>query len=177
MKALRVWLAFLSVFLLVAGCSRGGGSSNLAANITVSGSVNDQDIASASVAMKHGIDDDILSTATCDEHGNFSLSVERAKLLSSDAYVLTATHPLSGRVLRSWISGADILASGNSFSSDLTVISPYTEAACLVANIKDSTASPLSFLKKSIRLTGSGLPRSTGNAMVDAIGVWIKAKF
>lgn len=168
----------LTLLAVMAGCSsdHGGGGSKPSTSIVISGSVNDSDIPNATVSLKRIATDETLGTATCDSSGAYRLSVVRADLVSDD-YVMIATHPSNGRILRSFVAGAEITAVTNTYSSNLTVISPYTEAAYLVAKTRNNSENPLEFLKQSILLTGLNLPKSTGYDAVDALGSWIKGQF
>ncbi|GAB6096258.1 hypothetical protein JCM14469_25110 [Desulfatiferula olefinivorans] len=165
------------MFVWATGCSDGGGGQTQTPTISVAGRVNDQDIPGADVVLRKDGDDTVLASATCGASGTFTLSVGRTMISSDSLYVLTATHPDTGLTLRSLISGADMLAAGGTYASALTAVSPYTEAAYAVARTEDPETSPLSFMKRSIRVTRAGLPRSTGNDAVDALAAFIKEHF
>ncbi len=170
------WLAVCLLALLSGGCHRGGGSSSPDI-ISVSGSVGNGDVAGAAIALKNSATGETVSSSVSGEDGQWTLSVERVKLAADTDFILTATHPVSGRVLRSAVSGSDILSAGYALSSNLTVISAYSEAAFLVAKAGNGQATPVPFMKYTLKLTGLKMPRSTGNPEVDALARWISGKF
>ncbi|MBU1171666.1 MAG: hypothetical protein KKD44_19100 [Proteobacteria bacterium] len=163
-------------FIHLTGCSGGGGSAPPPATVIVSGAVNDQDIPGATVSLKSLVGDETLASTTCEADGTYLLNVTRGDIETAD-YLLTATHPVNGRSLRSLVAGADIKATATLFSSRLTVISAYTEAAFLDSKTRNSSDSPLSFLNQSIRITDTKFPLSTGVDSVDALANWIKGRF
>lgn len=143
--------------------------------INISGTVNNGEVSSATVMMTNMTSGEIVST-TGDDKGKWILPVQREKMVSGDTFLLSATNPSNGMTLRSMIGVDDILKSDNSFSSEETVISSYTEAIYLFEQGR-----PLSdiaeFLKQTNRLTDFGMPKSTGKDSIDALASWIGSQF
>ena len=174
-KTNTLFIVILISVIISIRCGEMGGKSEKPDTIIISGVVGNNEVPDASVAMKNIRTGEIISTET-DDKGVWSIAVDREKIVTGDTFLLTATNPANRMTLRSMITADDIISSGNSFSSDETAISSYTETAYLTAqteNISDIAG----FLKQTIKRTDLDLPKSTGNEAIDAMAVWIKGEF
>ncbi len=183
-KLHKIFIYLTGTIFLLTGCG-GGDSSPVSTNdpdpepsmMVISGSLNDKDISGATVTLKSVESNETIASASTGSSGTYSISVEEDILDTDGTYILSATNPVNGRSLRSMVSGASILSSEDSYSSTLTAISAYSEAAYLVAKTKNDSENPLPFLIRSLSLTSSGYPLSTDYDSVNALAVWIKNQF
>jgi len=142
-------------------------------SITISGTVSDLNISNIPVSIYQFNTAELLASTTSDGDGNWSLSVNRANIIAGATYVLSATHPTKGIPIRSFIFGDDILSAGSNFSSKLTTISAYTEAAGLLTQSNNGD-DIVDYLEQIIQLNDFGLPKSTGQDHVDALADWMR---
>lgn len=167
-------MVFISIIISVR-CGEMKDHSETPDTINISGVVNNGEIPDGNVAMKNLKNNETFSTKS-DTKGNWMISIAREKIVSGDTFLLSATNPENNMTIRSVISADDIISAGNSFSSDETAISNYTEAAYLIAQA-DKKSDIAGYLKQTIRSTDSGLPASTGDDPIDALALWINARF
>lgn len=123
----------------------------LAKTITVKGMIGRLPIANAEVSFTLASTLDTFASSVSNDIGEYEINIDADILPPNDLIIITATHPDNGIDIRSLISVQTLKNSIAEYSSNLTVVSEYTEAAILKgeANSVKDYANFLSGILKS----------------------------
>jgi hypothetical protein len=175
----RLVLFGFSLLFLV-GCGSGSNSSpstEQQTGILIQGSVNDDRVPFA--IMKWATtDESFQKNGVADNNGDWVVFVPLDNLNSDQALTVSAVNPSNQRAIRSVVPTDDLLSAPGLYSSDLTTVSHFTEAAYQLLGFGDGhDPEKMSTMKALIKLDSAGNPRSTGEPLVDHFAIAVQKMF
>ncbi|WP_457598339.1 hypothetical protein [Hydrogenimonas sp.] len=179
-----VWrvLFALSAALLLNGCGGGGEeSASLTSSgtetVRLNGSVNDAPVAFADVKLVLLSSGKELGRLKADDRGRWSYVIEKSLLPADSFIVIYAANPDNGAVIRSAVDTDDVREAVDTYESEETTVSHYTEAAIVLSEVYGGLdQEKFDEIKELIRVE-NGEPVATGREEIDTLARTIQANF
>jgi hypothetical protein len=174
MRMRRTATCGLLLLLLLVAC--GGDKPESRNGVLVQGAVNDGSVPHAAMAWSTS-DNSFRMDGIADADGRWELIVPFEALASGQMLVIRATNPANQQTIRSVVDTDDLLASSGRFTSDLTTVSHFTEAAFRLAGLDNGfDRAKLDRVKRLIHADAGG-PQATGYPYVDHFASAVQKRF